>query len=89
MTNQSPERALWQSVILQAIHDALWTDVNGKELTGERKKDKFQADHWLRGGGRDFKIACQCAGFDHDFIRDAYVSGRIKPENLHSKKGMK
>ena len=59
MTHELPERAMWQSVILQALSDAMWTNINGLELTGERKKDKFEADRWLRDGGRNFKIACQ------------------------------
>ena len=68
----SPERALWQTVLLTAIEDALLPE----RRTYNRAK--VDADRWIRGGGKDFRAACSYAGFDPDHVRDAYLAGRIR-----------
>lgn len=36
-----------------------------------------QAHRWLSGVSKDFSMVCSLAGFDPDFIRDAYRAGKI------------
>ena len=68
----SPARALWQTVLLTAIEDAM--------LPERRKynRAKRDADQWIRGGGKDFRAVCSYAGFDPDHVRGAYLAGRIR-----------
>ena len=88
-------RTLWQSVLVQAVSDAL-SEINTttashlsvKRFTARacerriRSKECADADSWLRGGGKDFRHVCSLAGFDPDFIRDSYVSGRMSKLDL-------
>lgn len=74
-----PERALWQSVIITALQDAC----NPLPVNRETRRAKDEAAAWLARGGKRFREVCQWAGFDPDFIRDAYLSGRIKALNLY------
>ena len=77
----SPEKRLWQSVVVKALTDATAVDPS----SDEDLRAKREADSWLRGGGKDFRRVCSLAGFDPDFIRDAYTSGRVDGELLRSK----
>jgi hypothetical protein len=81
---ENPERALWQTVILQAMQDACRPYC----ADGEARKAKREADLWLRYSGKNFRQVCQMAGFDDDFIRDAYTGGRIKTEHLFAAHGL-
>lgn len=81
---ENPERAIWQEVILQAFQDALRPYCRDSEA----RRAKHEADIWLRAGGKDFRHVCQMAGFDDDFIRDAYRGGRIKLENIFAAHGL-
>ena len=68
----SPYLALWQTVLLTAIEDALLAE---RRTYNRAKRD---ADRWIRGGAKDFRAVCSCAGFDPDHVRDAYLAGRIR-----------
>lgn len=81
---ENPERALWQTVIMQALQDAIRPYCHD----GETRKAKREADIWLRYPSRHFSQVCQMAGFDDDFIRDAYVSGRIRAEHVFAAHGL-
>jgi hypothetical protein len=59
------ERRLWQSVVLQAIRDALLTRT---KLSGSEEVDKHQAANWLRGGSKDFNEVCSMAGLEPDAV---------------------
>jgi len=81
----TPEQKLWQSVVVKAALDATSNPLqNTKDYTYQELAKK-QADAWLRTGGMDFKEVCNLAGLDPDFIRDAYIGGRINAELLRSK----
>ena len=67
----SAHRTLWQAVLLRAVRDALG-DHEAREPHAQR-----DAEAWIRGGGRDFRLVCDMAGFDPAHIREAFVSGRI------------
>ena len=81
----SPERDLWQTVILQAMHDALRVEVNSKDDVMAQRS----ACSWFERGGKDFNLVCQLAGFDADFIRDAYLKKRIRPMDVAPKTARK
>ena len=68
----SPERALWQTVLLTAIEDAMLPE---RRTYNRAKRD---ADQWIRRGAKDFRAVCSYAGFDPDHVRDAYLAGRIR-----------
>ena len=70
----SPDRALWQTVLLTAIDDAMHPERRSESYN----RAKVDADRWVRGGGKDFRAVCSYAGFDPDHVRDAYLAGRIR-----------
>jgi thiamine monophosphate kinase len=72
----SPERMMWQMVLLTAIEDAMLPARSSREDI-DAKRD---AQRWLRVGGADFRAVCNYAGFDPDHVRDAYLAGRIQVE---------
>ncbi len=90
-------RQLWQSVIIRAVMDAARDDMDEIEgdidddpesirSRNVRRRayntEQRQADAWLRGNSDDFRHVCHLAGFDPDFIRDAYTAGRINVDDL-------
>jgi len=72
--NKSPEQILWQSVVLRALMDA----------TGNQEKERTEADAWIRFGGKKFQSVVTMAGMNPDFVRDAYIAGRVNPDLLRS-----
>jgi hypothetical protein len=70
----SPEQILWQSVVLRALLDA----------TGNDEKERTEADAWIRFGGKKFQAVVTMAGMCPDFVRDAYIAGRVNPDLLRS-----
>lgn len=75
----SPAKRLWQAVIYRALIDAHYTGGNKDALREHRI-----ADEWFRFGGRDFREVCALAGQDPDFVREAYINGRIDMRLLRS-----
>jgi hypothetical protein len=72
--NKSPEQILWQSVVLRALMDA----------TGNKETERTEADAWIRFGGKKFQAVVTMAGMCPDFVRDAYIAGRVNPDLLRS-----
>jgi len=70
----SPYRALWQTVLLTAIEDAMLLERRSESYN----RAKVDAERWIRGGGENFRAVCSYAGFDPDHVRDAYLAGRIR-----------
>ena len=77
----TPEQTLWQSVVVKAALDAT---SNAPSSSDDYLAQKM-ADAWIRRGGSDFKEVCNLAGIDPDFIRDAYIEGRINADLLRAK----
>jgi len=80
----TPEQKMWQSVVVKAALDA----TSNPSSSSDDYIAKKNADAWLRTGGRDFKEVCSLAGLDPDFIREAYIGGRINADLLRSKEAM-
>ncbi len=80
----SSEQVFWQNVLLMAVHDAT---IPSDQMTDEGRRNRDAADSWIRSAGRDFKRVCSWAGFDPEFIHDAYVAGRIDGVALRNGRG--
>jgi hypothetical protein len=91
----SPEQRLWQSVVLQAILDATQKPqiVKNKYTRKARKNpdgtlmraysyERNAADAWIRGNSSDFRMVVSLAKMEPDFVRDAYMAGRINREAI-------
>ena len=76
------ERELWQTVVFQAFIDATHDLPSG--AVGSQRHDKRDADAWIRGCGRDFRMVCSLAGLDPAFFSAAYVQGRVDPVRLRA-----
>jgi len=77
----TPEQKMWQSEVVIGALDATTKPSSSSEEFIAQK----QADAWLRTGCADFKEVCNLAGLDPDFIREAYIGGRINADLLRSK----
>ncbi len=77
----TPEKRLWQTVVLRAVIDGLSDKKSGD--TTERAARR-EADAWIRAAGSDFREVCSLAGFDPQFLRDAYQAGKIDIKALQS-----
>jgi len=77
----SPEQTLWQTVVIKALTDATAVDPSS---TDDRRA-RHEADSWIRSGGKDYRRVCALAGLDPDFIREAYIDGRIDGALLRAK----
>jgi hypothetical protein len=81
MSNEiSPEKRLWQTVVYRALIDATAENPAGPENI----RAKRDAISWLKTGGRDFRKVCSLAEIDPDFVREAFLAGRIDPVLLRA-----
>ena len=72
--DKSPEQILWQGVVFRAVIDA----------TGDDKGPREEADRWIRRGGPKYKRVVTLSGMDPDYLRDAYIAGRVRPDLLRA-----
>jgi len=68
-TDHSRERQLWCAVIERAVQDAIRPDAPGG-TTPEHARQREEARRWFAENGHDYRVACDAAGFDPDFLRD-------------------
>jgi hypothetical protein len=70
---RSAERQLWCAVIDRALQDALdrVATVSGP---AQRQRLREDARDWFRHNGREFRIACEGAGYDPDDLRSRILS---------------
>lgn len=73
----TPEKVLMQSVVYRAFLDTEYTGTSKENILA-----RDVADSWLRRRSADFCAVCHLAGLDPEFIRDAYVSGRVNFDAL-------
>jgi len=76
----TPEKRLWQTVLYKALIDATAQDPQGDENLREKRR----ATDWLTKGGKDFRTVCALAEVDPDFVRDAFLAGKINSELLRA-----
>jgi len=77
----TPEQTLWQTVVIKALTDATAVDPASRD----DRRATHEADSWIRSGGKDYRRACTLAGLDQEFIREAYIDGRIDGALLRAK----
>lgn len=68
----TPEKTLWQQVLLQAVRDATQENPQGRDNIAAKRN----ADSWLRSGS-ELHVVCALAGMDGHFVREKYCSGQI------------
>jgi hypothetical protein len=66
--DRSAERQLWCAVIDRALHDAM-DRVAAVSAPAERQKIREDARRWFLSNGSGFRIACEAAGYDPDYLR--------------------
>lgn len=71
----TPERNLWAAVLAQAIDDA----TGGKLAYGE-PKDRDHARAWIESGCKDYRMVCDGAGVDPDWVRYHALRRRHPPK---------
>jgi hypothetical protein len=85
---ESGQRALWVSVIAQAIFDA--TANLTASSRQEAKWDRAAARSWLLDNNKDFASVCALAGLDPDWVRARarkIIQGTAsKPKQVRSKR---
>jgi hypothetical protein len=69
----SAERQLWCAVLDRAMQDAMdrIATVSGPQ---ERLKLRQEAREWFLRNGDDFRVACESAGYDPDYLRSRILS---------------
>jgi hypothetical protein len=79
MTDITPEQKLWQAVVYRAFADA--TDSSPDHATS---REKSEAISWIKGNGRNYRQVVTMAGMCPDFLRDAFLAGRVNAKLLRS-----
>lgn len=78
---KSPERTLWQMVLLAGLQHALGKPLSYYEKPKGRARTFESYRSWI--GSKDFRIVCALAGIDADFILDKYHAGKIDVKMLN------
>jgi hypothetical protein len=63
-----PEQALWRAVLLQMITDAL---SNSQKI--DLIRYRRDARHWLLRSSRDFRLVCDYAGYNPDWLQQQII----------------
>lgn len=79
---QSSEQRMWQQVVLVALTDATRPALPPGLRSGT--DPQAEADQWLRDGGKEFRLVCDLAGLDPDFVRHRYLAGDMDPVAIRS-----
>lgn len=79
MVRETPvEQQIWVSALITGLRDASGdiTAVSGNESRGLLVR---RAQSWI--GSHDFETVCHLAGFDPEFVKDAYEAGKFTKEH--------
>ena len=77
MVDAEAARRLFGAVLIRGIRDALSDTPRASVHEGTRLLEKDAATNWIVRNTKDFREVCDMAGFDPDFVRDAFMSGKI------------
>jgi hypothetical protein len=75
----SREKALWSSVLGQAILDALGRSSYNRAEYRRDGDPRLEARQWIEQGGPDFEAVCQLAGVCPDAVRERVLAGDVGP----------
>lgn len=64
-TGRTPEQKLWMAVLETAVEDA---------LTNKDPEEKEAARNWFRQGGSHFKLVCDLADFNPEYVRSRILT---------------
>ena len=64
-----PERNLWRNVLIVALEDALGRHALNKNYGYSRSSSAELSRSYFTEPNGDFKMVCNLAGFDHEYIR--------------------
>ena len=73
LESRSAERQLWCAVIDRALQDAL-DRVSAVSEPTERHKIREDARIWFIRNGQEFRVACESAGYDPDYLRSRILT---------------
>lgn len=73
------EKALWASVLGQAILDALGRSSYNRNEYRRDGDPRLEARQWIEEAGPDFRTVATLAGFDPDAIRERVLAGDVGP----------
>ena len=89
-----PESRLWQTVLMLAVADTeeIYTPIQRAGESDARfalRKDNVSQTYadaimWFDEADEDFQNVCELAGFDPDFIKSAYDSGKLTAASLRA-----
>ena len=66
---RDPEKSLWRNVLIVALEDALGRYSLNKNYGFSRTSSAKLARSYFTEPNGDFKMVCNLAGFDHEYIR--------------------
>jgi len=66
---RDPERNLWRNVLIVALEDALGRHALNKNYGYSRTSSAKLSRSYFTEPNGDFKMVCNLAGFDHEYIR--------------------
>jgi len=81
----TPEEELWQEVLVTNVMDAVKYSPEDDCRRNEAARDRREAYSWIAGNSQGFREVATLAGFDPDFVRDAFRAGRIDLDALKGK----
>lgn len=64
--NADDVQKLWQSVVIQAVRDAL---MDREKMTNEDLASRRSAIAWIEGNGDDFHSVCEMAGISPEVVK--------------------
>ena len=66
---RDPKRNLWRNVLIVALEDALGRHALNKNYGYSRTSSAKLSRSYFTEPNGDFKMVCNLAGFDHEYIR--------------------
>ena len=82
MVDAEAARRLFGAVLICGIRDALSDTPRASAHEGGWQIQRDAAVNWIVRDTKDFREVCDMAGFDPDFIRDAFMSGKITKQSF-------
>ena len=86
MVDTEAARRLFGAVLICGIRDALSDTPRANVYEGGWQVQRDAAVNWIVRDTKDFREVCDMAGFDPDFIRDAFMSGKITKKSFEKRR---
>ncbi len=86
MVDAEAARRLFGAVLICGIKDALSDVPRTSEGAGGWQVQKDASTNWITRNSKDFQEVCELAGLDPEFIRDAFMSGKITKKSFEKRR---